>query len=381
MKFDILLTLVCVILVPCAKSLCNQFSSISVSCFPRLQKLSLSSQSIPTHADTNNSNIQYHDKTLPKWLISRNMSPPYWLLSDDLPAWFFAGGPPKWLSEKGFKPPVWILQDEIPPIITASYGSEGPPLWILNMDKLPHWFNEVDILPYWLLDFRDVCPPKWALNDSIPDWLMRGEILSSWVDDEGEVKNVNRWLHNVDEKYPKWIIEGTYPSWLENIPNRMKEMEPLGFLKEALMCYKVIYSDMLVPPEFIVPNKDSWPNRLWGMKLGKAVNLIKEQFLYVDRWDDLLSIGFFFNDEEEERALELFHLNRDMYGNDTKKVLLMKAAEIILKSKAADAYSFNEVTIADNKQTEDVTEASVDSRKAIRDLEYDDYIRDEDDWP
>jgi hypothetical protein len=72
---------------------------------------------------------------LPKWLLSRDQFPPYWLLSDDLPPWFLAEGPPKWLFEKGFNPPAWLRQDEIPRIITASYGSEGPPLWLLNMDR------------------------------------------------------------------------------------------------------------------------------------------------------------------------------------------------------------------------------------------------------
>jgi hypothetical protein len=38
--------------------------------------------------------------------------------------------------------------------------------------------------------------------------------------------NMDRWLHTVDKKYPKWIIEGTYPSWMVNIPNRLKKMEP-----------------------------------------------------------------------------------------------------------------------------------------------------------
>jgi hypothetical protein len=196
--------------------------------------MSLYSQSIPTLADIKDS--KNDKKSLPKWLLSENRSPPYWLLSDDLPPWFFAEGPPKWLSEKGFRPPAWMLQDEIPRIIITSYGSEGPPLWLLNMDKLPDWFNEVDILPNWILAFKEVSPPIWALNDSISEWLKRGDI-PEWVNNEDEVAKVDRWLHTANEKYPKWIVEGTYPSWMENIPNRLKKVESnpeLRFAKQVI---------------------------------------------------------------------------------------------------------------------------------------------------
>lgn len=67
-------------------------------------------------------------------------------------------------------------------------------------------------------------PPKWALNDSISEWLKRGDI-PDWVADENKVRNIDRWLHNVDEKYPRWMIEGTYPSWMENIPNKLPNAE------------------------------------------------------------------------------------------------------------------------------------------------------------
>jgi hypothetical protein len=79
------------------------------------------------------------------------------------------------------------------------------------MDKLPDWFNEVDILPNWILAFKEVTSPVWALNDNISEWLKRGDI-PDWINNEDKVVNVDRWLHTVDEKYPKWIIQGTYPS-------------------------------------------------------------------------------------------------------------------------------------------------------------------------
>jgi hypothetical protein len=88
--------------------------------------------------------------------------------------------------------------------------------------RLPKWFTEVDILPSWLLSFQEASPPKWALNDSISEWLKRGNI-PDWFADEDSVTNIDRWLHNADEKYPRWMIEGTYPSWMENIPNKLQK--------------------------------------------------------------------------------------------------------------------------------------------------------------
>jgi hypothetical protein len=350
MKFDVLLLLLCGLLLACTESLPLHLNPISLSCLSRSHKTSLSYQSegpIPTDLNSVTSNTQQHDKALPKWLLAKNRSPPYWLLSDDLPAWF-SEGPPKWLSERGFRPPSWMLQNVIPPILD-SYGSIGPPAWLLNMDKLPDWFNEVDVLPYWLLAFQEVSPPKWALSNDIPDWLKKGDI-PDWIVDEGEVANLNRWLHNVDEKYPKWMLEGTYPSWVENIPNKMKNADSylandikdsksqpeLGYLKQALVRYKVIYGDMFVPPNFVVPKSSRWPDRLWDMKLGKAVELIKEQFMYVDRWDDLLRIGFPFNGDEGKRAVECFKLNKNTDTNTLQKRLQMKANDQALKRKAEE---------------------------------------------
>ena len=44
----------------------------------------------------------------------------------------------------------------------------------------------------------------------------------------------------------------------------------------ALMQYKEVYGDMLVPNEFMVPADDvTWPQESWGMKLGLALNRIK----------------------------------------------------------------------------------------------------------
>ena len=153
---------------------------------------------------------------LPGWLSQYNASPPYWLLSDDLPAWFH-GGPPLWLTTKRLNPPRWMLDNVIPPIITESFGEDGPPIWLLKMDKLPEWFHSIKLLPEWLLAFGEVSPPKWVLQDDIPVWLKIGEI-PQWLHDDSEVANMHRWLYAVDGKWPEWMSDSkNYPLWINKI--------------------------------------------------------------------------------------------------------------------------------------------------------------------
>lgn len=110
-------------------------------------------------------------RNIPSWLFRRNRSPPYKLLGTDLPLWVFQEGQPAWIREIALKPPSWMLADDIPVIITNSYKTESPPLWMLNMEKLPAWFNEVEVLPNWLLTLGEEAPPAWMLRDTIPAWL------------------------------------------------------------------------------------------------------------------------------------------------------------------------------------------------------------------
>lgn len=190
------------------------------------------------------------------------------------------------------------------------------------MDYLPEWFHCVNALPFWLLAFREVSPPGWALGESIPEWLMRGEI-PYWIEGENNFANV-----------PEWIMKGTYPAWMEA---KIMKSEPIEFLKQGLVRYAVLYGDMRVPPDFKIPQDISWPRRLWDMKLGKAVNMITNQFLDLDRWDELLSIGYAFESYEEKGDI-LNDYRNDMKGGGVK----MKAGHRFFRKKATDAsYNYN----------------------------------------
>lgn len=67
-------------------------------------------------------------------------------------------------------------------------------------------------------------------------------------------------------------------------------------VRVALLKYKELYGDMLVPKDFKVPtNSIDWSIELWGMKLGSTVSSLRGvKGCFSDKKDDLLSIGFIY---------------------------------------------------------------------------------------
>jgi hypothetical protein len=64
-------------------------------------------------------------------------------------------------------------------------------------------------------------------------------------------------------------------------------------IKVALLTYKNLNSNILVPRIFVVPTNDiAWPIETWGIKLGTVVSDIRRGKSHVDKRVDLESIGF-----------------------------------------------------------------------------------------
>jgi hypothetical protein len=88
----------------------------------------------------------------------------------------------------------------------------------------------------------------------------------------------------------------------------------------ALLTYKSIYGDMLVPSSFIVPENDDddrWSPSQRGMRLGKIVGNIRNGGAYEEQKSYLASIGFDFGSqftswEELSAALSAY---RQLYGD------------------------------------------------------------------
>ena len=89
--------------------------------------------------------------------------------------------------------------------------------------------------------------------------------------------------------------------------DRKEDLEKIGFdftsirkkndfsvIYRALMKYKELFGDLLVPQLFVIPSDSSdWPVDLWGINLGSYVGRIRGGY-FSDKKEELLSIGFSF---------------------------------------------------------------------------------------
>jgi hypothetical protein len=92
--------------------------------------------------------------------------------------------------------------------------------------------------------------------------------------------------------------------------------------RSMLLKYKELYGDMLVPQIFVIPNDNNWPEEMWGCKLGRLVQNIRYGYAHKDQRDDLISIGFVFDDTRKIHADAAYDLTRrmllrykELYGN------------------------------------------------------------------
>ena len=89
------------------------------------------------------------------------------------------------------------------------------------------------------------------------------------------------------------------------------ELQSLGFdysiqrhiyeyddVRSALLLYKKIHGDMLVPASFVIPSQsDEYPSEMWGTKLGAIVSRIRHGLSCKGHEDDLIGIGFDFTSQ------------------------------------------------------------------------------------
>jgi len=64
-------------------------------------------------------------------------------------------------------------------------------------------------------------------------------------------------------------------------------------VKEALLAYKKIFGDLLVPNEYIIPVNDiKYPGKARGMLLGQVVRRIRNGNTYRSYKNELMEMGF-----------------------------------------------------------------------------------------
>jgi hypothetical protein len=90
--------------------------------------------------------------------------------------------------------------------------------------------------------------------------------------------------------------------------DKREDLESIGFdfnpqtlrygyeaTRAALLKYKDLKGDMLVPTKFMVASDNiTWPKETWGMKLGRDVQSIRGGHSWKNKREDLESIGFNF---------------------------------------------------------------------------------------
>lgn len=80
---------------------------------------------------------------------------------------------------------------------------------------------------------------------------------------------------------------------LENMGLIYAPSQSYLLLKETLILYQSKHGHMVVPYSFVIPCKtDEWPEHLWGIRLGIAVNQIRVGLHYKDEKEELIGIGF-----------------------------------------------------------------------------------------
>ena len=71
------------------------------------------------------------------------------------------------------------------------------------------------------------------------------------------------------------------------------------FDKRCLLKYLELHGDMIVPQFFLVPWTDSWPEDMWGARLGRLVDRIRQLHSHKDKKEELSSIGFMFSNQKK----------------------------------------------------------------------------------
>jgi len=114
---------------------------------------------------------------------------------------------------------------------------------------------------------------------------------------------LGRWVNSIRDK----------DSIVAGFPEREERLSEIGFVWEgtgrtlyskkrfdtvysALVTYKNLYGNLLVPQIFVVPSSEPWPQITWGLKLGARVNAIRSQGTLLadapDRRELLDQLGF-----------------------------------------------------------------------------------------
>jgi hypothetical protein len=175
---------------------------------------------------------------------------------------------------------------------------------------------------------------RWE-NEVVPAMLTYKEV-------HGDLEVPHRFEVPPSEPWPEhvWGMKlGTTVSqircsehYVRNDPERRQWLDSIGFewddlkrqwesTQEAFETYLQEHGDLAVKRSFVVPSCSPWPEKLWGMALGKTVNRIRSHGTFVDgkpeRKQWLEARGFLFKVNQssaEQVRLAAVHYGRQRIG-------------------------------------------------------------------
>ena len=89
-------------------------------------------------------------------------------------------------------------------------------------------------------------------------------------------------------------------------------------IKRALLEYKAVNGDLLVPQRYVVPRNDTrYSDDIKGMKLGSVVYNIRNKNTYKEHKEELVAFGFDYNSQvrEFQEVKKAFSAYKEIYGN------------------------------------------------------------------
>eukprot|EP01033_Poteriospumella_lacustris_P023403 gene23403-biopygen9004 len=126
--------------------------------------------------------------------------------------------------------------------------------------------------------------------------------------------------------YLRSLKDRLLPTQVEQLDNAgmvwSDEEYQVGRIERGLTTYKAMYGDLRIPHLFVVPHDDGrWDRDLWGMKLGKAINMVRHNGAYEAYRSRFEALGLTFDRWNEpqypfalvRQALETFHAQHGHY--------------------------------------------------------------------
>lgn len=172
--------------------------------------------------------------------------------------------------------------------------------------------------------------------------------------------NIDRWLHTVDEKYPRWIIEGTYPLWMENIPNKLKNVESNPHAFDSHQTFDETQE-----------NKEKCRNDQKRAYLMKAGNLVLRK----------KAADFYKINKVIQKLPYITRCEDDLWGNWEYNSYGEKAMmDCVLRKEAADVYEINQERIKNKDDAKNIKKIGAGSENSTENIEFEDNVWEEWDY-